>query len=135
MSDRIFLDSNILVYLSGGAGKKLDTIEKLLLTETSKIISAQVLNEFCNVSLRKLKKTPDEVIFKVNHFLKFFELFPANSDTIHKALQLKKKYNYSYYDSLILASSLESKCTILYSEDLHNGQLIDGKLTIINPFI
>ena len=135
MIGRIFLDSNILLYLSNGTGKKLDVIEELLLTKTIKVISIQVINEFCNVSLKKLKKTPDEVIFKVNHFLKVFELYSADSTTIHKALQLKKKYGYSYYDSLILATSVESKSTMLYSEDLHNGQIIEGKLTIINPFI
>ena len=47
---------------------------------------------------------------------------------------IRSKYQYSYYDSLIIATALESKCNILYSEDMHHGQIIENSLKIINPF-
>ena len=47
---------------------------------------------------------------------------------------IRSKYKYSYYDSLIIATALESKCKILYSEDMHHGQIIENSLKIINPF-
>ncbi|KKU17073.1 MAG: Ribonucleoside-diphosphate reductase [Candidatus Woesebacteria bacterium GW2011_GWC2_45_9] len=58
----------------------------------------------------------------------------VNKTTIKKSLQVKKIYHYSYWDSLIIASALESNCSILYTEDMHEGQVIDGKLKIVNPF-
>ncbi len=59
---------------------------------------------------------------------------PIYFDTVKKYLSLKKKYLYSYWDSLILASSLESKCNIVYSEDMQHRQVIEQTLTIMNPF-
>jgi predicted nucleic acid-binding protein len=59
---------------------------------------------------------------------------PICFDTVKKCLSLKKKYFYSYWDSLILASSLESGCTVVYSEDMQHGQVIEQTLTIMNPF-
>jgi len=55
-------------------------------------------------------------------------------DTIKKANTIKYKYGYSFYDSLFIASALEAGCTILYSEDLQDGQVIEKTLTIVNPF-
>lgn len=51
-----------------------------------------------------------------------------------KALRLKNKYNFQYYDALIVATALENGCTILYSEDMQHNQTIENTLTIVNPF-
>jgi len=50
------------------------------------------------------------------------------------ALSLKDRYGYSYYDCLMLASALEGNCRVIYTEDMSDGQMIDGALEIINPF-
>jgi predicted nucleic acid-binding protein len=49
-------------------------------------------------------------------------------------MDIMKKFNYSYWDCLILASALENNCTILYTEDMQDGQTVEGKLKILNPF-
>jgi len=54
--------------------------------------------------------------------------------TVFSAWKLREKYKYSYWDSLILASALESSCSIIYSEDMQHGQVIEDNLKIINPF-
>ncbi len=56
-------------------------------------------------------------------------------ETIKSSWELRAKYNISFWDSLIVASALENKCTILYTEDLHHSQLIEGRLRILNPLI
>ena len=58
-----------------------------------------------------------------------------SSKTIRSGLDVHEKYQYSFYDSLIIASALENECSILYSEDLQHNQKIEKSLTIINPFI
>jgi predicted nucleic acid-binding protein len=68
--------------------------------------------------------------------------FNANYDTIKSntqstiflACDIAKRYGYSYYDSLIIASTLECNCSVLYSEDMQHGQIIENSLKIINPF-
>jgi predicted nucleic acid-binding protein len=57
------------------------------------------------------------------------------SDTLRDAIRIADKYGYSLYDSLILSSALAVGCKIVYSEDMQNGQVIDGGLTIVNPFL
>ena len=59
---------------------------------------------------------------------------PITLDTHTEALAIAEKYGYTVYDALIVASALEARCTILYSEDMQDGHVIDGKLTIRNPF-
>jgi predicted nucleic acid-binding protein len=48
--------------------------------------------------------------------------------------ELPHGMTYNYYDTLVIAAALEAGCATLYSEDLHDGQTIDGQLTIRNPF-
>ena len=55
--------------------------------------------------------------------------------TIHIALDILERYGFFWYDSLIVATALESGCDTLYSEDMQNGQLIEGRLRSINPFV
>lgn len=54
--------------------------------------------------------------------------------TVRQAFDISSKHGFSHWDSLIIASALEAGCTTLYSEDLQNGQVINGKLKIQNPF-
>lgn len=48
-------------------------------------------------------------------------------------MKISKETQYSYWDSLIIAMAIDTGCSVLYSEDLNNGQEIEG-LKIINPF-
>jgi len=55
--------------------------------------------------------------------------------TIVNACDIALKYHFSFYDSLIIAAALESGCSTLYTEDMHNGQVIEDRLKIVNPFV
>ena len=65
-------------------------------------------------------------------------LFPSpvaiTIDTHQEAVAIAERYGYRIYDALIVASALQARCTTLYSEDMQDGQVIDGELTIRNPF-
>ena len=54
---------------------------------------------------------------------------------LHTALDIQERYNFAWYDSLIIATALEAGCETLYSEDMQHGQEIEGRLRIINPFV
>ena len=53
---------------------------------------------------------------------------------VFSALQIGERLGYAHYDSQIIAAALAAGCDVLYSEDLQHGQVIDGSLTMINPF-
>jgi predicted nucleic acid-binding protein len=63
------------------------------------------------------------------------EVSPLTLRTVEHSLRIKDKYHYSWWDSLILASALENFCSVLYSEDLQHGQVVEKSLKIVNPFI
>jgi predicted nucleic acid-binding protein len=52
-----------------------------------------------------------------------------------QAMEVKRKYGYTYWDSLVLATALLHNCSILYSEDMQHSQLINTTLIIVNPFV
>lgn len=60
---------------------------------------------------------------------------PVTVETVKNSWDLRNKYNYSCWDSLILSSAIENDCAILYSEDMHNSHNIENSLKITNPFI
>jgi predicted nucleic acid-binding protein len=61
------------------------------------------------------------------------QVFPTEEFYI-QALEIKNRWRFSFYDSLIISAALEAKCNILYSEDLQHNQKV-GELTIINPYL
>jgi len=134
MSDNVFLDTNIFIY---GYSDELDKKERSfeLLNKLPCITSTQVLSELSNVCFKKLKFSDNAINNVIKEVMSFCDIFIVNETTIQRAIFIKGRYGYSYYDSLILASTLESGCSILYSEDLQHGQVIENSLKILNPFV
>ncbi len=134
MSARVFFDTNILVYSVGQADGKSEKAEALL--GLGGYVSVQVLNEFAAVASRKLGMSWSEVSEALAAIRTLCHPPLALRVSTHEsALQIAARYNYSIYDSLILASAIEAKCTTLYPEDLHPGQVLENLLTIRNLFV
>jgi|APTNR8051073442_1049403.scaffolds.fasta_scaffold01126_11 predicted nucleic acid-binding protein len=135
MSDKIFIDTNLLIYSISTDSAKAATVEQMLRKPLNFIVSTQIINEFVHTCYRKNLLSASDVKRVVEEFLLFFELVVIEENTIRSALDLKLRYGYSWYDSLVIAAALENECSTLLSEDLQHGQIIDGRLTILNPFI
>jgi predicted nucleic acid-binding protein len=134
MSGKAFFDTNILVYVVGQEDERTDTAEALL--AGGGIISVQVLNELANVSRKKLgmsREEIDEALAAVRVLCP--SPLPLTIHTHDAGRRLAAKYGYSMFDGLIAASALEAECDTLYSEDLQDRQVIEGRLTIRNPFL
>lgn len=134
MSDNIFIDTNILVYFISDVKSKKLRSKQIMFSNENVYVSSQVISEFASVCLSKKLLDADGIAAVTKQFLEALKFSTIREATINKALQLTKKTKYSFWDSLIIASSLENNCSILYSEDMHKGHIIDGKLTIVNPF-
>lgn len=134
MKDNRFIDSNICLFLLDNNGPKKEIAKTVL--KTNPTISTQVINENVNILYKKYKNFFNIEIAAHTKFLSnncSVEIIDLS--TINKALFIKEKYQLQWFDSLIVASALEAGCTILYTEDMQHGLIIEGSLTIINPFI
>lgn len=134
MPDRIFVDTNILVYfISSDEGKKVKAKE-VIFSSQEVYLSSQVMSEFISVCLTKNLLGLEDITIIVDNYIEVLLFSAVEDSTIKKALQVKKDTNYSYWDCLIIASALENNCSVLYTEDMQDGQVIENNLTIVNPF-
>ena len=124
----------MLIYLySEDESEKADLAQQCA-QEPDAWISTQVLNEVSNVLRRKQKQTYPAILKVIQELQGNFQVTTVTTQTIEQALLLGERYRYSYFDSLMLASALEQGCTLLYSEDMQHGQVIEGVLQIVDPF-
>jgi len=136
-SDKNFVDTNIFVYAHldnepEKHSKAVFLFENTLIGKKI-IISAQVVNEFYSV-MSKYKYSHDEIVKFVSEISAKANIQSISFDTSKKAFYIKDRYQYSWWDSLVLASALENGCKVVYSEDMQHEQVIENSLRIINPF-
>jgi predicted nucleic acid-binding protein len=133
MTGSAFFDTNIFVYAVVQGDPRSQRAEDLI--SEGGTVSVQVLNEFVDVVRRKAKMPWDEVRFAMQNISALCpDPLPVTIDTHKEALAIAERFGYRIYDALIVASALEANCTILYSEDMQDGQVVDHRLTILNPF-
>jgi len=137
MKDKIFVDTNIWVYLYLENQNKTMQAERIMKENANEIIlSTQVLSELYNVLVVKRKqKNKVEAKEIIESLINDFACSGINTEIISVATDIAIKYQYRFYDSVIIATALENDCNILFSEDMQHNQLIENKLKIINPFI
>jgi predicted nucleic acid-binding protein len=131
---KAFVDTNVFVYIysEDEQDKRKQAITRI--NGFDRIISTQVLNEFCNVCIRKMRMNLSHIKAAVGKICQTNRLTVISEGTIEQALFVHGKYAYSYYDSLMIASALENDCKYLLSEDFSDGQVIEDRLTIRNVF-
>ena len=136
MSERVFLDTNVLLYADDlDAGKKRARAQELLgqlIAESRAVLSTQVLSEFFVNATRKLG-VPPAIARKKLELLMRLEVVPIRPDLILGAVDLHRLHGLSFWDALVLRSAAAAGCARLLSEDLSHGQVIDG-VRIENPF-
>ena len=133
MGQRVFFDSNVLIYAFTQAGDKTDSAQQIL--SHGGAVNVQALNETANTLRRKFNvgwprigQIIDAILRACPHPL------PLALETHRAALRICERYQYSMYDGLIIAAAVEARCTTLYSEDLQHGQVIED-VRIVNPFL
>ncbi len=132
MPAKIFIDTNIVIYALGSQSEKTERAATLFVDQPT--ISTQVLSEAANVALKKLAMPITDVRKLLIALESLCNVETITSTCVNLALDIAEKYGFSWYDSLIAASAILANCDKLYTEDLQHGQLIDNKLTIINPY-
>ncbi len=133
MPVKAFFDTNVLIYTVAENDPRSAQAEELL--ASGGVLSVQILNEFVSVARRKISMSWSDVTEALDAFRVLCPSpLPVTIEIHEAALKIAEKHGYNIYDALVVAAALEAGCTTLYSEDLHDGQTIDGQLTIRNPF-
>jgi predicted nucleic acid-binding protein len=128
-----FVDTNVIIYSLSDVDEKRLTALKIIASKP--VISAQVLNETANTLQRKLKFSPQTIHTILTRLIAECDVVAIQAETSLSAIIIMERYRFSFYDSLIIATALAANCTTLYSEDMQHAQLIENKLSIVNPFI
>lgn len=132
MSDSgVFLDTNTLLYLRSGDAAKAEVVEALL--RLRPIISVQVLNEFANVSRKKLSRGWEEISEALDRIKAICPVVPVTLDIHERGVALATEHRFSVYDAMIVAAAESAGCGTLFREDPQAGRRI-GSVTIRNPF-
>ncbi len=127
-----FFDTNALLYLLSADEAKADRAEAEL--SGGGVVSVQVLNEFASVTSRKLGMSVAEARESLAVIRAVCTVVPVTEATHDKGLEIVERYGLAVYDAVIVASALLAGCGVLLSEDMQDGQVLDGRLTVRNPF-
>lgn len=133
---KVFLDTNVFLYafLNQDVAKKT-TAAKLVAQATKNHeghASMQIVREFCNVMAKKSGKSAQEIGQAIGLFGRI-QLVDDSLELIQRALKLRETYRLQFYDSALLASAERAGCSVLYTEDLNDGQMY-GSVRVVNPF-
>ena len=137
--DKVFLDTNIMIYAYDiSAGEKHEIAKNHVIDFWNSrlgLISTRVLQEFFVTVTKKISKPLEVKLAKeiVNDFLEW-DIVVNDSKSILEAIEIHCRYNYSFWDSLIIQAAIKGVAELLLSEDLSDGQKI-GSIMIKNPFV
>lgn len=138
MTDKVFFDSNVLVYAYDVADSRKQALAQRLLEQEgllgSLVLSTQVLQEVYVTLTRKLIiPLPETAAVNILQALRSFTIVQVSVEVIMAAIHLSITAKLSFWDTLIIECAQLQGCKILYSEDLQDGRKF-GEMTIVNPF-
>ena len=132
---RVFVDSNIWLYaFIEGDDPTKTAIAKSIVAGSQIVTSTQVINEVSRNLLRKAQFTEERIQTLIDSFHARHSVVPLDQATLRRASELRARHQFAFWDGLIVAAALAGQAEILYSEDMHDGLLVDGQLQIRNPF-
>jgi predicted nucleic acid-binding protein len=127
-----FFDTNVLICLVSSDTVKAERAEQV--TANGGIISVQVLNEIANVARRKMRLSWAETHALLAAVRGLFKVNPVTVEVHETGLALAERFGFSIDDSMIAAAALAADCDTLWSEDMQDGMVVEGRLKIVNPF-
>jgi predicted nucleic acid-binding protein len=127
-----FADSNIVIYALGD-GPKAAPARQLLYSKV--IISVQVLNEVLNVLRRKQRLGWPDIHERLALLREAMPIVPLTFEVHRQGVWLAERYGLSTYDAMIAAAALHAGCSVLWSEDLQDGLVLEGQIMVRNPFL
>lgn len=128
-----FFDSNVLLYGYAANDRRAARAQEVIAAGGA--TGVQCLNEFASAAYRKMAVPWD----RLNEALALVTalcdpIVPVTLDVHQQGMRIAEMYRLSIYDGMMLAAALAAGCGTVYSEDMHAGLVVDGRLRIVNPF-
>lgn len=134
---KYFIDTNLIIYANDRRDPdkqdKAIHLLKDLLQNNSGVVSTQVLQEYSNVALTKLRQRQDIVLRQIT-LLESFDVVLLKPALIKRAIEIRSSYTLNFWNSCIISAAESAQCDVLYSEDLNAGQFYSG-IRLVNPLI
>ncbi len=135
MSDLCMIDSNIWLYAFVEHGEpQKQAVARQLLAQPEVVVSTQIVNEVCLNLLKKADFTEEQIRRLIRSFYQRYSVTVIDQTTMLAAVELRGRYSFSFWDSLVVAAALQTGCGLLYTEDMQHGLLVDDRLKVVNPF-
>lgn len=139
MSDKFFVDTNILVYAhdrsAGIKHQRANALVEGLWNSGDGVLSTQVLQELCiNLRRRVAPALPNAEVRQLIRDYSTWEIFTNIAESVIEALEIEARFKTSFWDALIVHAAMSSGATVLYSEDLSAGQSYGG-VRVVNPLV
>jgi predicted nucleic acid-binding protein len=133
---RSFVDTNIWLYafVAGDDRRKSARAKALLEASRAVIVSPQVINEVCVNLIKKAQFSEPQVQQLIESFYAQYVVVEVSKGLLLKASALREQYAFSFWDSTIVSSALHAGASVLYSEDMQAGLVVENRVRIINPF-
>jgi len=137
MTDKVFVDSNIWLYslIQSDDDDRHQQAVGFLIQLERPVVNSQVIREICSNLKKKTSIAEEQLCSLIQGWYQDCTVVHSNAYQHLLASRIRCSYSLSYWDSLIVAAALDANCVTLYSEDMQHGQVIDGKMTILNPFV
>lgn len=136
MANRSFIDTNVLVYAEASDAPDKQQAALALLKQLYEsgtgVLSTQVLQEYCNIAIKKLKLPIAHIRAQIDMYEQF-QVVQVTPAIIRDALDLNQTRSVAFYDAIIIACAQTAGCNLLFSEDLNTGEVIAG-VRLQNPF-
>jgi len=131
-----FVDTNIWLYafVEGDDLSKSTCAKSLLEASRAVIVSPQVINEVCVNLIKKAQFSEPQVQQLIESFYAKYVVVEGSKALLLTASALREQYAFSFWDSTIVASALHAGASVLYSEDMQAGLVVENRVRIINPF-
>ena len=140
-SEAYFVDTNVWLYrlfddqrIEATERQRKRDITIPIIDAAGVIISTQVVNEISVNLLKKAAFNEGQITTAIETLYNRCTVVEFNLAILKSASDLRSRYNFSYWDSLIIASALSAGASIVYSEDMQDGLVVADRLEIVNPF-
>lgn len=134
--ERFTLDTNVLIYaLDRKSGGKHETAAAIVdrAADCDCVLTVQALSEFFVAATRKGILPRPHAATQVRDWLELFPTRAASGRAVAEALAASERGRWSYWDALLLATAGEAGCSLVISEDMHDGARL-GDVSVLDPF-
>ncbi|HWE07195.1 MAG TPA: PIN domain-containing protein [Rhizomicrobium sp.] len=135
-AERFTLDTNILVYAVDARDRRKHALAVDILKAAVRLdcpLALQAIGEFYVAAVGKVKLAPDDARERALQLMTGFEAFAHSASAVRAGLEESARGRFSFWDAVLLASAAEAGCSVILSEDMHDGARL-GSIAICNPF-